>query len=187
MLSDGDLIASSRRDPKRFVVLFDRHASAVHAYLSRRAGRQAAEDLHAEVWLTAFRLRDRYRPEAANALPWLYGIAKNALRADWRRATRAPEVAVVPIDPWAEVDARLQAQGRRAELRAALRSLDATDREVLLLVAWEGLTPQEASVALGIPAGTARWRLHRARAQLRAALSTSSGPRDRVKEGTTNG
>jgi RNA polymerase sigma factor (sigma-70 family) len=61
----------------------------------------------------------------------------------------------------------------RAQMAAALADLPAGEREVLLLVAWAGLTCQDAATALDIPAGTARSRLHRARAQMRAALNVT--------------
>src|SRR2546423_79051 len=75
MLDDDAVIAQSWQQPERFAVLFDRHAAYIHRYLARRAGPQAAEDLVAETFLTAFRKRRRYQPGYANARPWLYGIA----------------------------------------------------------------------------------------------------------------
>jgi RNA polymerase sigma-70 factor (ECF subfamily) len=57
----------------------------------------------------------------------------------------------------------------------ALRALPAAEREVLLLVAWEQLTPAEAAAVLGVPQGTVRSRLHRARAALRPLLAGNAG------------
>lgn len=74
-------------------------------------------------------------------------------------------------DPWDDLDASLVARDARDALWAALDALDEVDRDVLLLVAWELLTPTEVASSLGMPAGTVRWRLHRARTQLRTALS----------------
>jgi DNA-directed RNA polymerase specialized sigma24 family protein len=68
------------------------------------------------------------------------------------------------------VDTRLDAAAQLAGLRRALGRLTEADREVLLLVSWEGLTPAEAAVAVGIPPGTARSRLHRARTVMRQLL-----------------
>jgi DNA-directed RNA polymerase specialized sigma24 family protein len=76
-------------------------------------------------------------------------------------------------DPWPEVDTRLDAAARLPGLRRALAGLMSGDREVLLLVTWEGLTPAEAAVVLGIPQGTARSRLHRARAAMRQSMGES--------------
>jgi len=59
-------------------------------------------------------------------------------------------------------------------VRAALATLDEIDREVLTLTAWEGLTPSEIALAVGIPTATARTRVHRARARVRAELEATS-------------
>jgi RNA polymerase sigma-70 factor (ECF subfamily) len=74
-------------------------------------------------------------------------------------------------DPWQAVDQRLDAVAAGPLIRRKLAELPENERELLLLVAWEGLTPTEAAAVVGIPAGTARSRLHRARARLRARLS----------------
>lgn len=169
-LQDNRLIALSLREPSHFVTVFDRHGAAVHAYLARRAGYQTAEDLSAEVWLQAFRSRQAFDPAWADALPWLYGIARNTLRHHWRRVP----VGAFPLepahDPWAEVDDRLDAARRVHLLQTALARLEAEDREVLLLSAWEQLEPTEVAIALDVPAGTVRWRLHRVRRTLADAF-----------------
>jgi RNA polymerase sigma-70 factor (ECF subfamily) len=73
---------------------------------------------------------------------------------------------------WDAVDDRVDAVARRGELRAALGSLSAEDRQMVLLVAWDGLTPTEAAEVLGISAVAARSRLHRARSRAQAALAS---------------
>jgi RNA polymerase sigma-70 factor (ECF subfamily) len=163
-----------------FVRLFWCHGPAVHSYLSRRAGHQLADDLLEEVWVRAFRCRDRY--DARSPAPaWLYGIARNVLLGYFR--SRHPIPAgdtdrrnLGEPDPWDAVDDRLDAGRRVAGLTDALAALADEDREVLLLVAWEQLNPAEAAVVLDIPQGTARSRLHRARVQLRAHLELSESP-----------
>jgi RNA polymerase sigma factor (sigma-70 family) len=175
--TDGDLIERSARGrPDAFVEVIRRHEVAVHGYLARRAGRQAADDLLGEVWVRAFGGRGGFDPARADARPWLYGIARNVLRAYWRAgrpADQANRVAVAEaVDPWDDVIDRLDSAVAAAsrELACAVRALPLEEREVLLLVAWEQLTPAQAATALGIPAGTARSRLHRARAALRPVL-----------------
>lgn len=69
-----------------------------------------------------------------------------------------------------QIEGRVDAESTRGLLAAALVAIPAKDRDVLLLVAWAGLSGEEAARALGIPAGTARSRLHRARKKVRAAL-----------------
>jgi RNA polymerase sigma factor (sigma-70 family) len=173
---DAAVIESSWLEPERFAVLFDRHAPHIHRYLARRAGRQVADDLVAETFLTAFAKRDRYDLGYSDARPWLYGIATNLVGQHHRdearqyrimqRAVAEPEVP----DHADRVAAGVTAQSTRALLEAALAALPAGDRDVLLLIAWEQLTYQEVSRALAIPAGTVRSRLHRARTKVRQVL-----------------
>jgi RNA polymerase sigma-70 factor (ECF subfamily) len=159
-----------------FSELLRRHGQAVHAYLARRGGRDAADDLLGEVWLRAYARRQQYDERWPNARPWLYGIARNVLREHRRHAR--PDVSFgergarwdASEDPWPAVDDRLDATAQMARLRHALAQLASGDRDVLLLVTWEGLTPAEAAIALGIPAGTARSRLHRAKGLMRQLL-----------------
>ncbi|HEX4222879.1 MAG TPA: sigma-70 family RNA polymerase sigma factor [Pseudonocardiaceae bacterium] len=162
----------AKPDRDEFVELFWQHGTAVHAYLSRRAGRQDADDLLGEVWLQAFRSRERYDHRWTSALPWLYGIAHNVLRTHWRTHRPSPEGTepVATDDPWPSVDDRLDAARDVAAIRSALARLNQQDREVLLLVAWEQLQPAEIAIALNLRQGTVRSRLHRARTQLRQDL-----------------
>jgi RNA polymerase sigma factor (sigma-70 family) len=173
-VTDGLLIAQSLRGtPEAFVEVVRRHEVAIHGYLARRAGHQAAEDLLGEVWVRAFGARHGYVTSHEDARPWLYGIARNVLRAHWRTGQNI-DLATTPeeaLDPWDEITDRLDSAVRARALVSALRELPSSERDVLLLVAWEELTPAEAALALSIPPGTARSRLHRARASLRQLLA----------------
>ncbi|MEO5653293.1 MAG: sigma-70 family RNA polymerase sigma factor [Marmoricola sp.] len=168
-------------EPRIFEELVILHGPRVHAYLARRAP-AAADDLSSEVWLVAYEHRSRYDPELGVVVGWLFGIARNVLLAHYRRERghqhqRLPAWQEESHDDWAQVDARLDAAQTAPELRAALQALSADDREVLLLVAWEQLSPSEAARVLDIPAGTARSRLHRARASFASSLSSSRAER----------
>jgi RNA polymerase sigma-70 factor, ECF subfamily len=171
--TDGALIERSLRGrPDAFVEVVQRHEVAVHGFLARRAGYQVADDLIGEVWVRAFAGRGGYDPGHDDARPWLYGIARNVLRAHWRAGRDAGHAAAeAAVDPWDDVVDRLDSAARAQDLISALRSLPAAERDVLLLVAWEQLTPAEAAVVLGVPQGTVRSRLHRARAALRPVLA----------------
>jgi RNA polymerase sigma-70 factor (ECF subfamily) len=159
-------------DSSTFVELTSRHSAAIHRYLSRRAGRAQADDLLGEVWVQAFRSRASYDHSWPDARPWLYGIARNVLRAHWRASARpTPRIPAAVTDPWANVDDQLDAAARHHELEQALESLTEEEREVLLLVAWEQLSQAEIAFMLGIPPGTVRSRLHRARAVMRGELA----------------
>jgi RNA polymerase sigma factor (sigma-70 family) len=171
-LCDADVLSAARVRPELMGVLYERHARPVHRYLSRRVGTAAADDLLGEVFVAAVEARLRVTPHASgSALPWLYGIAGNVIRTALRR--RDGHATTDPGFDWDAVDARLDATARRDELRRALESLTDAERELLLLVAWEGLTPAEAGEVLGLTAVAARSRLHRARARAQEALDSA--------------
>jgi RNA polymerase sigma factor (sigma-70 family) len=127
------------------------------------------------VWVRAFAGRGGYDPAYPDAGPWLFGIARNVLRSHWRTSLAAehPAGAGHPAaeDPWDDVIDRLDGPVRSRTLLSAVHALPSAERDVLLLVAWEQLTPAQAATALGVPPGTARSRLHRARTALRLALA----------------
>ena len=172
MTSDAELIGRSLAgDGQAFMEVVGRHEVAVGAYLARRAGREAAEDLLGDVWVAAFESRSTYDRSFAEARPWLYGVALNRLRRYWR--SRPAEDLVPDVtslangwDPWPAVDVRVDT---RTAFRAAVAGLKSEEREVLTLVAAEDLTVADAARVLGIPAGTARRLLHQARTALRSA------------------
>lgn len=174
--SDAAIINRALRQPEAFAALFDRHYRKIYAYAARRLGPSLAEDIAAETFLIAFDRRGGYDRTRADAGPWLYGIAANLIarhaRAEARHLRALARTGVVDVvDGDAdEVAGRLDAAAVGDRLAKALAALPATEREVLLLVAWAGLSCQDASTALDIPAGTARSRLHRARTQMRVAL-----------------
>ena len=175
--SDAEVIARSIGDPDAFAALFDRHATAVHRYLSRRIGPSVADDLLAQTFLVAFERRGRYDGARADGRPWLYGIATNLLRRHHRdEARQLRAFARTGIDPITtdcqadRVAERVDAGARSREVAAALAGLNRPDRDVLLLFAWADLSYDEIARALTIPIGTVRSRLHRARTQIRTAL-----------------
>lgn len=183
--ADGPIIAESLTDPARFGLIFDRHYDAIHRYLARRVGWDLAEDLTASVFLAAFQSRTRFRPSGQDARPWLYGIATNILRRHsrtevrrFRAYGRVPDPGATEIDGDALAN-RLDAQRGAAVIGDALAQLPEAERTVLLLIAWADLTYEEAAVALDVPIGTVRSRLHRARGRLRELL----GPIGQYEDG----
>lgn len=155
---------------RRFRALFDSHRRLVLGYALRRVDEPAdAADVVAETFLIAWRkLGDVPEGEAARA--WLLGVARRVL-ANQRRGERrrtgladrlAGELAVAPL---------LVPSERDETVRRALAQLSESDRELILLAAWEGLSPAEIAVATGALAVTVRSRLSRARRRLRAQLS----------------
>ncbi|MFJ8633273.1 RNA polymerase sigma factor [Streptomyces sp. NPDC093568] len=171
--NDAEVVAGSLEQPELFARLYDWYAPDIHRYAARRLGEAAADDITADTFLTAFRIRTRYDRTRSSARPWLYGIAANLIGKHRRAEVRALRaLARTGHDPvaasWVEdTDSRVAAQGPLAD---ALASLSAGDRHVLLLVAWADLTYQEVAEALDLPVGTVRSRLNRARRKVRTAL-----------------
>jgi RNA polymerase sigma-70 factor (ECF subfamily) len=160
------MLTISTPDEERFRLAYQRHAGAVWRYLARRLGDDdLAEDLTSEVFVIAWRRR---RDAPADSLPWLYGVARRVLSND-RRAARAHARRVHAL---AEQLAGAPAEEPSGVVAAALARLSERDREVLLLIAWEGLEPHELPAALGCLAATARVRLHRARRRFSALLDS---------------
>ena len=177
--SDAEVIGASLTRPDQFAVIFDRHFSLIHGYLWRRGGREAADELAAEVFLVAFDLRARYDESYLDAKPWLFGIATNLFRNHRRKEQRRLKAyANSGIDPVSEdgvdaIDERLDAAGLRPALAKALSNLSSGEREVVLLYAWADLSYPEIARAMEIPVGTVRSRLARARARIRELLARS--------------
>ena len=178
--SDDELWLRARRgDPEAFGVLFERHSRAIYNYCFRRTADWAtAEDLLSIVFLEAWRRREKDLPPGM-VRAWLHGIAtfvvRNRRRTEhrYRRAlARLPRQSTTPhfAD---DVEARLVDESRMAVLLEQLRTLPARERDVLALCVWSGLTYEEAATALGIPVGTVRSRLARARGRLRELSATS--------------
>ncbi|MFG2370180.1 RNA polymerase sigma factor [Streptomyces sp. NPDC048504] len=171
--SEAQLTRSAQGDPAAFTHLVKTHSSALHGYFARRMP-AASEDLLAETWLQAFAARRTFDPARGSARGWLFGVAHNVLAQQLRRAgRREPAPGPDVTDPWQVVDQRLDAAAMAPALRRALAELPPEERELLLLISWEQLTPTEAAAVVGIPAGTARSRLHRARGRLRDRLTPS--------------
>jgi RNA polymerase sigma factor (sigma-70 family) len=167
-------------DAGAFGSLFERHGTAIYNYCFRRVGDwAAAEDLLSVVFLEAWRRRDKQLP-ADKVLPWLYGIATNVVR-NRRRAERRYAAALrrVPV-PRPEPDfaeaaaSRLDDERQMQQALALLARLPRREQEVFVLCAWSQLSYADAALALGIPIGTVRSRLARARARL-GELDPGSG------------
>jgi RNA polymerase sigma-70 factor, ECF subfamily len=154
---------SARLAQARFEYMFDEHFRAVSAYALRRASQADAEEVVAETFLVAWRRRDEV---PSDAKPWLLGVARRVL-ANQRRAAGRREALRARIAGEHESDSEPR---RRPPVIQALGRLSRGDREILLLVAWDGLSTREAAATLGCSTTGAKVRLHRARRRLRAQL-----------------
>ena len=167
--SDAVAIAASVADAARFATVYERHLDAVAAYLTRRVGGELAEDLSAEVFVRAFRARASFRPDHDTARPWLFGIAGN-LVVDHRRAERRRLLGLQRLASAGPEGVAPELAGLSSELARCLLALRAADRDTLLLVVWGELSYEETATALGVPIGTVRSRIARARRRLSMEL-----------------
>lgn len=172
--TDAEVIACSLTSPAAFGELFDRHATTLFRYFVRRVGPDDADSLLGELFRIAFEKRATFDTGRAEARPWLYGIASNLLarhrQGEARRldaTARLVNTAATAPDLFSEVDARLDASRRWADIATAIATLPQADRDTLLLYAWERMPYDQIAAALDVPVGTVRSRLHRARGRLR--------------------
>jgi RNA polymerase sigma-70 factor (ECF subfamily) len=153
--------------------LFRRHAKAVYNFCFRgTADWSSAEDLTSTTFLDLWRRRHDLHLEHESALPLLLGIAANHVRnhkRGVRRLTRYLGRASTDDTPDASdrVAERIDAEREMARVLAALATLSPGERDVLQLVAWATLSYEETATALGVPVGTVKSRLSRAREKLR--------------------
>jgi RNA polymerase sigma-70 factor, ECF subfamily len=162
---DGQLVrAATGGDATAFTRLYERYGRMVHGLLLARVGRDEAEDLVQDVFLTAWRRLDALRDPAAFG-GWIAMIARNRA-IDFHR--RTADLVELPDN--------LESPGTLAELTdanaalAAIRALPDTYRETLILRLVEGLTGPEIAARTGLTPGSVRVNLHRGMKLLRDKL-----------------
>lgn len=170
----GDSPSVSQEE--RFRTTFEQHYRAVARFVRTRGhGSADAEDIIAATFEVAWKRMDKL-PEGREALPWLLGIARNlsrnAQRKSKREASFVNELSTVTV-PWAEMP--IEDRAASAEVMAALAQLRPLDRDLILLVAWDELSPAEAGQVLGLRPATARSRLHRTRQRMSILMQESGG------------
>lgn len=180
--SDAQLLdAAADGDAHAFSIFFRRHVDAITRYALRRcATPDDVSDLVGECFLVALQAAGRYRPETDTALPWLFGISRRLVAKQRRRLASRSRLLAKTSNVFPrftdceddEVASAIDAARQAPALEAALARLSTSEREVLELVAYDGLTPTEAAFALGITANAARLRLSRARKTVRESLET---------------
>ncbi len=172
--TDSAVIAASIHDPERFGVVFDRYATVVFRYLVRRVGVDEADPLLGEVFRVAFERRSSYDFDRADARPWLYGIATNLLahhrRGEARRVRAMGRLLggqLPPDDPSEAMVSAIDAETLWPQVAHAITLLPDVERDALMLYVWEELSYDQIAIAVGVPVGTVRSRLNRARIRLR--------------------
>jgi RNA polymerase sigma-70 factor, ECF subfamily len=177
-------------DPDAFGELFERDARAVYNLSFRLTGSWPdAEEAVSLTFLEAWRLRGRVEVADGSLRPWLLGIAVNVTR-NMNRAGRRHQAAMrripppPPVPDFAdELAGQLDDAARVRRVLAALERLRPGERDVLALCVWSGLDYGAAAKALGVPAGTIRSRLFRARRKLRHLVTDEPGPEPEPLDG----
>lgn len=177
---DGALAERLRRgDHEAMAELFGRYADPVYNFCFRRvASWNLAEDVMSQAFLEVWRVRERAVAYDGSLMPWLYTVAENVCRNASRGARRqnalAGRLQLVRLEDAEDhadgVVRRLDEERRMAALLAAVDRLSRKDRQILMLVAWDGLSYLQVAQALDIPVGTVRSRLSRARKRVAALM-----------------
>jgi len=165
----------------RFAEIFA-HLDFISTY-ARRRGARDPDGIAAEAMAIAWRRLANV--PTADARPWLIVTARNLLLAERRSEPETGRQPLGDIDLEAAAEQLPSELDLDPDLARGLRVLPEKDREALLLIAWEQLTYDETAHALGIPVGTVRSRLNRARGVVRAALA-STGAAGTLKEILSN-
>lgn len=161
-------------DPAAFEAFYRRHVEAVTRFFARRVDDpHLVADLVSEVFTAVLDTAHTYRPGLGSELGWLYGVARNTLSAERRRAFRESRAVgraggrrLLDEDDVARMEERIDAESQTRRAFQAMAGLPEGERALLELVVIDQLTVPEAAAALGIRQGTARVRLHRARRAL---------------------
>jgi len=169
-------------DAQAFGDLFDLHAKAIYNFCFRRTANWAeAEDAMSEVFLVAWKRRADvvFTSDGERVLPWLLGVAVNVVR-NRQRSNRRAMAALARLNPrnmeadfTDDVDGRISDEREMRDVLGVFERLAPQEQDVLALCAWGGLAYEDASVALGVPIGTVRSRLSRARSHLRELVDGS--------------
>jgi RNA polymerase sigma-70 factor, ECF subfamily len=154
---------------QRFEAAYRELYAPICGYVLRRVREpEDAAEVIAETFATLWRRFDRC-PQGDDLRPWLFGVARRVL-ANQRRGERRRSALGERLAANTDLGVTAHPDEAPGELARAFASLSDSDRELLSLVAWEGLTREELAVALGTNRAAARLRLHRARKRLRDAL-----------------
>jgi len=171
-------------DPDAFASFYREHVTSVTRFVARRVtDPHTVADLTAEVFLAVIGSAHSYRPGRGTQVAWLYGIARNVVAGEHRRAAHELRTAsriagrrLLDDDDIARLEERIDAESPGRAACQALAGLPPDERAVLELVAIDGLLVKDAAAALGIQQGTARVRLHRARHAARQAMGPHAVP-----------
>ena len=174
------------RDPAAFEAFYRRHVGDVSRFIARRVDDPyTAADLTADVFLAIIDSAHTYRPDRGSAIAWAYGVAHNVVAAERRRARRESTATgriagrrLLESADIARLEERIDAERSARRVYEALAGVPEPTRQLLELVAVDGLPVAEAAAAVGLSPLVARVRLHRARKYVRDIIllpSTGGG------------
>jgi RNA polymerase sigma-70 factor (ECF subfamily) len=175
----GDGIAGIGHNRAAFDSFYRTHVDAVGRFIARRVSDpHTAADLTAEVFLAVIDSAHTYRADRGTEIGWLFGVARNVIAGERRRAAREHQTTgriagrrLLDPDDLARIEERIDACAGARATYVALAGLPDDNRALLELIAVDGLSVAEAAAALGISPVAVRVRLHRARKVLRAVIS----------------
>lgn len=156
----GKIVLKDRYDQRWLERLWAAHAGHIRAYLQRRVAPGDVDDLLSEIYLVAWRHREQ-KPMAD--LPWLYGIGRKVVSTHYRATERRGNLRTRLEHHLKTSGDDSTGPGDYEEITSSLSALNPDDREILLLSAWEGLTPAEIAKVFGTTSPAMRMRLSRAR------------------------
>ena len=182
--------APPTRDPAGFALFYEQQFDAVLSFVTRRVdSAHLAADLTADIFVAALEGAHTYDARRGAPIAWLYGISRSVLYAHFHGSARERQALsrisgrrLLDDGVIAAIEERIDADRAARHLASAHAALTVPLREVLDLVALDGLSVREAAQALGITSATARVRLHRARKALRAAAQAHTAALDTLLE-----
>jgi RNA polymerase sigma-70 factor (ECF subfamily) len=189
-VSPRTVVAINTDAEQRFNELFERHHADVFRYCLRRLNPNDAEDIAAEVFVVAWRRFDQI-PDTDMARAWLlaaaYRVVGNHYRGTARRGRLSARLSGLPSEYPEPADLPIIRREEEEAVRRALDSLGGTDRELLRLVSWDGLSHREIGVVLGLKEGAVSKRVSRAQSRLREEFEVlyPGSPTSRSSEAPT--
>jgi RNA polymerase sigma factor (sigma-70 family) len=171
------LVAPASDAPRDADLIFDQlyrtSRDDVYAYAAGLLrDRAAAEEVTATAFERAYRKRSRFNPERGSARAWLFGIARNAALDELRQRKRHAELTTEPIDAVAGIGAdEAEQRETRVALAGALKKLEGSERELIALKFFAGLSNAEIAGVLGLSESNAGTKLHRIVNKLREACN----------------
>lgn len=182
--TDEDLLVAIADGPGAMAEFYRRHVARIIGFAARRLDNpDDVADFTATVFLEVLETAGGFDPRRGSAVGWLYGLAANLAAKERHRGLRAAGASsrlrgrqFLQADDYERIDEQLDAAAAARAVYAAMDGLNPSDRQLLELIAVDGLPQAEAATALGISRVAARVRLTRARRRLRDILGDTVGP-----------